>query len=82
MSGPSRGPERAARFERRLAEVEEAEARRRRRRRRLDLATLGILPLIRRIAARRGASAWDWQVGRHRLFGDPSRMVQERDDPR
>lgn len=82
MGGLSRGPERAARFERRLADIAEAEERRRRRQRWIDAAGLGIPVLVRRLAARRGASAWDWQARRHRLFGDPSRGVQERDAPR
>lgn len=82
MNGPPDGPDRDERFRRRLAEVEEREERRARRRRRLDLASLGIAPLIRRIAARRGAQAWDWRAGRHRLFGDPSREVRDRDEPR
>lgn len=37
--------------------------------------------LVRRIAAGRGASAWDWQAGRHRLFGDPSLQVRGQDGP-
>lgn len=32
-------------------------------------------------AARRGASAWDWQAGRHRLFGRPAERVQMADRP-
>lgn len=45
-------------------------------------AALMTVAAVRRFAERRGASAWDWQTGRHRLFGDPSRKVQERDEPR
>lgn len=81
MSRHPDGVDRQDRFRRRLAGIERVDERRARRRRRLDLLALGIPALIRRIAARRGASAWDWQAGTHRLFGDPSREVQERDRP-
>jgi hypothetical protein len=33
------------------------------------------------LARRRGARAWDWTVGRHRLVGDPSAEVQSSDQP-
>lgn len=33
------------------------------------------------LAAKRGASAWDWRAQRYRLLGDPSRVVQDLDDP-
>jgi len=38
-------------------------------------------PTLRRVAARRGALAWDWQAQRYRLVGDPSARVQELDRP-
>lgn len=31
--------------------------------------------VVARLAARRGARAWDWKAQRHRLLGDPSRRV-------
>ncbi len=33
------------------------------------------------LAARRGAEAWDWQAGRHRLLGRPAKRVQDLDRP-
>jgi hypothetical protein len=43
--------------------------------------------LAGRAARRRGAEAWDWQAGRHRLMGKPAADVQQADqhhtsDPR
>lgn len=35
--------------------------------------------LVRRMAAARGALAWDWQAGRYRLWGNPSARVQALD---
>lgn len=37
--------------------------------------------LVRRLAARRGALAWDWQLQRHRLMGNPSEHVRSMDEP-
>ncbi len=33
------------------------------------------------LAVRRGAEAWDWQAGRHRLLGRPAARVQQADAP-
>jgi len=35
--------------------------------------------VARRAAQRRGAAAWDWQAGRHRLLGRPAQRVQDLD---
>lgn len=42
---------------------------------------VGAAALARRLAVRRGAAAWDWQAGRHRLLGNPSQQVRSRDEP-
>ncbi len=35
-----------------------------------------------RVAVRRGAEAWDWQAGRHRVLGRPAKRVQDLDRPK
>ncbi|MGH3440770.1 MAG: hypothetical protein ACRDUY_01745 [Nitriliruptorales bacterium] len=35
-----------------------------------------------RLARRRGATAWDWQVQEYRLLGNPSEDVRRRDPPK
>lgn len=43
------------------------------------LAVFGAVS-VRRLAARRGATAWDWQLQRHRLLANPSERVRASDD--
>lgn len=47
----------------------------------LLLAVFTLQKTVERTARRRGASAWDWRARRYRLLGNPSRAVQDRDDP-
>ncbi|MFP5309977.1 MAG: hypothetical protein ACLGIR_10430 [Actinomycetes bacterium] len=47
----------------------------------LGVAAAAVTLAARGLARRRGARAWDWQVGRHRLLGDPSAEVRDRDVP-
>lgn len=42
---------------------------------------LGLRSVAARVAAGRGAQAWDWRAERHRLLGDPSRDVRALDEP-
>lgn len=49
------------------------------------VGTAVLVPIVHastsRSAQRRGAQAWDWQTGRHRLFGKPADRVQQADRP-
>lgn len=43
------------------------------------VASVALRLWLVRYAATRGATAWDWQRGRHVVHGDPSRSVQSLD---
>lgn len=47
----------------------------------VGLTAVGLL-VARWIAARRGATAWDWQLQRHRLIANPSERVRDLDEER
>lgn len=48
----------------------------------LLLLSVVTIQVARRLARRRGATAWDWQLQRHRLLGNPSEEVRRRDPPK
>lgn len=47
----------------------------------VGLTAVGLVA-ARWIAVRRGATAWDWQLQRHRLIADPSERVRDLDEQR